>query len=760
MASGKIGLTDLSTSGPENSKKYKENELKKSGSKNNANANPNANTKIKVSPRKFIGFNDFSAFDEMNTATYSKKEYDKLGLPPKLNENSRDFKLSPREIIHITDMKPYGDGNADTYRKYQLLKENSKKNKASTEKEREEKYKQKKTEKYKEFNEKCEKQNMANAQKRLDYEIKQKAKEDENSGKNRVLNLLNINSDKNMSEIDNLVNQYFIDPINKNEKSLGNFIHCTYIHNIIKETMAYFVENIFQYNTQVKEGWFQLMYALSNLNYNKKNMLNYKSYTEAVYKRKLLQKDNRDNHIETLQNKIGDGFFGRRLKNVGSLAGKVANRTALGLSITDKMNEHYNNNNKTNKTNNYYTSLEANFSENYDKIFEKIKREISSKIHNDKYYYKQANMVIMTLILLHKLQTKKTDFSTFDECFLTKEDVEEYLRDPPNIKNYANAKNANANAKNAKANIINIINDYLSSNNATITHVSDTLKSRPPKYIPLTSINQDLIKRILDTGNATNFELNIEIFNLNLFLLYTYYICCKNAHYYLIINKKPQGKTVEFGRSNYFDSLDKDCPDINAKIIQYNENIYKRFDEKTIHEKVLEEFNKKDKRDKKDIELNETINKFKLTIKHDTIIQQGNYIKYTMEFSKDDETYFTRQGEIKLSNAKQTSISNTPQFTKIENVSLLSPDEKLKFIKLLGTKLVEKNIIPPETLDKLTLLQNSLLGPSIINRIIEQNLNKLDIDIKKIIDKLLANTITTDEINTLKTKLNTLLVLE
>ena len=34
------------------------------------------------------------------------------------------------------------------------------------------------------------------------------------------------------------------------------------------------------------------------------------------------------------------------------------------------------------------------------------------------------------------------------------------------------------------------------------------------------------------------------------------------------------------------------------------DNIYKRFDEKTIHEKVLEEFNKKDKRDKKDIELN------------------------------------------------------------------------------------------------------------------------------------------------------------
>ena len=577
MASGsdKIGL-DLSTSDPGNSDRYKKKELKKSGSKQNANANPNANATIKLSPRKFIGFNDFSAFDEMNTTSYSKKEYEKLGIRPTLNENSRDFKLSPREIIHITDMKPYGDGNTDTYQKYQLLKENSRKNKASTEEEKKAKYNEKKTEKYKELDEKCKKQNMANAQKRLDYEIEQKARADEKSGKNRLLNLLNINSDKNMSETDNLVNQIFIDPINKNKKSLGITIHCYYIHNIIKETMAYFVENIFQYNTQVKEGWLQLMYTLSNVNYNKKNMLNYKSYTEAVYKRKLLQKDNRDNHIETLQNKVGDGFLGSTVKIVGRLASKVSNRTALGLSITDKMHEYYknkNNNKNKNKTNNYYTSLEANFSENHDKIFEKIQREISSYLDAWPQYYKQKNMVIMSLILLHKLNTQKG--LLFDECFLTKKDVEKYLQDSPKIKNslLTNAKNANAKTKSNS--IINLINDYLGNNNDQETHVPDTLKSPgDPTYIESTSINKELINKILDTGNATNFELNIEIFNLNLFLLYTYYICSKYAKYFSIINKKTPPSPVEFGLSKYFEDLDKKCTDMDANMIQYNEKIY------------------------------------------------------------------------------------------------------------------------------------------------------------------------------------------
>jgi hypothetical protein len=169
---------NLNPYAPGNSDKLEKQQLK-STKTNSKNSKKNASKNASSGPRKFIGFNDFSAFDEMNTATYSKKEYEKLGLPPKLNENSRDFKLSPREIIHITNMKPYGDGNVDTYRKYQLSKENSRKNKASTEEERKQIYNKKKTEKYKELNEKCEKQNMANAQKRLDYEIKQKAKEEQ-----------------------------------------------------------------------------------------------------------------------------------------------------------------------------------------------------------------------------------------------------------------------------------------------------------------------------------------------------------------------------------------------------------------------------------------------------------------------------------------------------------------------------------------------------------------------------------------------------
>jgi hypothetical protein len=75
----------------------------------------------------------------------------------------------------------------------------------------------------------------------------------------------------------------------------------------------------------------------------------------------------------------------------------------------------------------------------------------------------------------------------------------------------------------------------------------------------------------------------------------------------------------------------------------------KRINEKTIHDKVLEALS-----NKQNIVLNDESNEFKLTILNNTIKQEGNIITYTMEFSKSKggKNYFTRQGEIKVTNAK------------------------------------------------------------------------------------------------------------
>ena len=54
---------------------------------------------------------------------------------------------------------------------------------------------------------------------------------------------------------------------------------------------------MFNYNTYIREDWFQLMYILTNVNYKK---LGYKSFTDFVYKKSLLKEDNRKYLIEKL----------------------------------------------------------------------------------------------------------------------------------------------------------------------------------------------------------------------------------------------------------------------------------------------------------------------------------------------------------------------------------------------------------------------------------------------------------------------------
>ena len=514
---------NLNAYGPGNSTQYEENQLKKLGTSNtksnSKNSKKNASKNASSGPRKLIGFTDLSAFDETNPSKYSEKQYKALNIKPINSTNIKKARVGPNEPIRFLDTNPYHPNNVYIYVEDRLIGVSSKEKKALTKEEKEKRYLNETKKKYKELEDHCKKQNIEYAEKKAKFEEEQQRKANAKSGKTRALN-----TDKDTDTLDDIgikVNEYLIVPANKYLKSLGVQIHCNHIHIIIKETVAYFIENMFNYNTYIREDWFQLMYILTNVNYKK---LGYKSFTDFVYKKSLLKEDNRKYLIEKLTLNIKP-----------ELDNYIVEKNKDNTSTTPT---------SASKDNKYFVSLQNNLNENNSNIIhDRIKREISSIIQEyNGIYYKQMNMVIMSLILQNKLRNRMSNLNTtFEECFLEEKDVTDYLRKIPDINNPLPTDKSNF--------IINLINDYL-NNSEKNDIIPDILKKGKPENIDKTSINKTLIQKslyesALNLEHNTTLKLNIELFNMNIFLLYTYYILSTNAHQFTIIdeNKKNNNDT-------------------------------------------------------------------------------------------------------------------------------------------------------------------------------------------------------------------------
>ena len=514
---------NLNAYGPGNSTQYEENQLKKLGTSNtksnSKNSKKNASKNASSGPRKLIGFTDLSAFDETNPSKYSEKQYKALNIKPINSTNIKKARVGPNEPIRFLDTNPYHPNNVYIYMEDRLIGVSSKEKKALTKEEKEKRYLNETKKKYKELEDHCKKQNIEYAEKKAKFEEEQQRKANAKSGKTRALN-----TDKDTDTLDDIgikVNEYLIVPANKYLKSLGVQIHCNHIHIIIKETVAYFIENMFNYNTYIREDWFQLMYILTNVNYKK---LGYKSFTDFVYKKSLLKEDNRKYLIEKLTLNIKP-----------ELDNYIVEKNKDNTSTTPT---------SASKDNKYFVSLQNNLNENNSNIIhDRIKREISSIIQEyNGIYYKQMNMVIMSLILQNKLRNRMSNLNTtFEECFLEEKDVTDYLRKIPDINNPLPTDKSNF--------IINLINDYL-NNSEKNDIIPDILKKGKPENIDKTSINKTLIQKslyesALNLEHNTTLKLNIELFNMNIFLLYTYYILSTNAHQFTIIdeNKKNNNDT-------------------------------------------------------------------------------------------------------------------------------------------------------------------------------------------------------------------------
>lgn len=539
---------NLNSHGPGNSTQYEENQLKKLGISNTKSNSKNASKNASLGPRKLIGFTDLSAFDETNPSKYSEKQYKALNIKPINSTNIKKARVGPNEPIRFLDTNPYHPNNVYIYMEDRLIGVSSKEKKTLTKEEKEKRYLNETKKKYKELKDHCKEQNIKYAEKKAKFEEEQQRKANAKSGKTRVLDALN--TDKDTDKLDDIgikVNEYLIVPANKYLKSLGDQVHCKHIHIIIKETVAYFIENMFNYNTYIREDWFQLMYILINVNYKK---LGYKSFTDFVYKKSLLKEDNRKYLIEKLTLNIKPELDNYTIEKTRTAVEKTSTSPiksvmqkskSLLQKITPQILINVAKYQHASKDNKYFVSLQNNLNENNsDIIHDRVKREISSIIqeYND-IYYKQMNMVIMSLILQNKLRNRLSNLNTtFEECFLEEKDVVEYLNNIPDIHNALPTDN--------KSNfIINLINDYL-SNNKTNDIIPDILKEEgEPKDINSTKLNYDLIYNSLYTS-ALNLDpnktlkLNIELFNMNIFLLYTYYILSTNAHLFTIIDENKE----------------------------------------------------------------------------------------------------------------------------------------------------------------------------------------------------------------------------
>lgn len=426
--------------GLENAAKYAEKELKNLGTKPTKSNSKNASKNAIARPRKMIGFTDLSAFDETNTSIYSKKKYEEIckesECTPKTNENSKKARVGPNEPMHFSDTNPYHPNNVYIYMEDQLLKVNS--SKTTQEKET---YDKRKNNKYEELKALCLTQNTEHADRKAKFEEDQQKKANAKSGKTRVVNALNLNSEKN--DENDLIMKYLINPINLPVKKQYK-INCNLITDVIKQNIAYFIENIFNYNVQVREGWFQLIYLFKNIDYkNKRIGFNYKSLTEFFYKQHLLIENNRNDIINIVDDKINE-----KLKTYNKIRNKIENasttkKTALSkLSnaaklVNKSINKAYNFIIITNEQKKYFKALEDNLDDEATGkvVLKKIIKEISNLETAYPNYYKSAKMSYMSLILQNKLQNKlqgKEDI-TFEDCFLTSEDVNSYLENMPKL---------------------------------------------------------------------------------------------------------------------------------------------------------------------------------------------------------------------------------------------------------------------------------------------------------------------------------------
>jgi hypothetical protein len=565
---------NLNPYGTGNSDKYETQKLKNLGTSNtksnSKNSKKNASKNASSGSRKLIGFTDLSAFDETNPSKYSEKQYKALNIKPINSTNIKKARVGPNEPIRFLDTNPYHPNNVYIYMEDRLIGVSSKEKKALTKEEKEKRYLNETKKKYVELEDHCKKQNIEYAEKKAKFEEEQQRKANAKSGKTRALN-----TDKDTDKLDDIgikVNEYLIVPANKYLKSLGVQIHCNHIHIIIKETVAYFLENMFNYNTYIREDWFQLMYILINVNYKK---LGYKSFTDFVYKKSLLKEDNRKDLIEKLTLNIKpelDNYIVEKNKdNTSTTPTKSTIRKFVPQILIS-----------ASKDNKYFVSLQNNLNENNSNIIhDRVKREISSIIQEyNGIYYKQTNMVIMSLILQNKLRNRMSNLNTtFEECFLEEKDVTDYLSNIPDINNPLQSDKSNF--------IINLINDYL-NNSEKIDIIPDILKEgRKPDNINKTSINKGLIQgylyeSALNLDRNTTLKLNIELFNMNIFLLYTYYILSTNAHQFTIIDENTKNNNdTKYKRLTlkYFpvidvvkESMQKDILGKNIYDIKYHRN--------------------------------------------------------------------------------------------------------------------------------------------------------------------------------------------
>jgi len=597
-------MADLKPSANTNSQLYEKKELEKLGNSQKVNTSKNAKNASKSSitgPSEFIAFENLKSFGPLNGSIYSQKQYKDAGLTN--IPNTKKSRVGPNEAIYISDMKPFHPTNVYIYAEDQLVKVKSI---PSVPKKP---YNDKKAEKYTNLKKKCKDENEAYTKKldELEEEQRKKAQERENakSGKARVLSQLNLNS--NSTGTNDLVMEYLINHINKPVTNFYN-INCNFMLDTFKQNIAYFIENVFNYRPKVREGWFQLMYLLKNIDYkSKKNGFGYKSYTEFVYKQGLLTEKNRNEIITTTKEKIKDKmekYNENASKNANANAVKMSkstlSNTAKLIKKTAKLiknpfdsiyNKAYNlvmnkddsieSKTKTKIKKTYYTALEDSLKdEGKDKIiFNKILKELSNAETGNNTIYKQDNYGIMSFILQNKLQNKEN--IKFDDCFLTPEDVENIppipnINEFPNdyskiksnkisnnkfIKYYQYLYEIEKNIENKKeienkkdpAIIIPTLND---SDDKIYTKIITKINEDKQNYqnyvsiITKLNINEATITEQLKTTLNDKDEnkiltLNIHLFNLSLFLLYTYYILSTDAYKFSYIFSFEEGSTYK-----------------------------------------------------------------------------------------------------------------------------------------------------------------------------------------------------------------------